>query len=325
MVERKYSFGTSVMYQTLTIILLNCAKNFAKFAGFRGKYDATLIPKLQLELADAEKMKSDQARSLEHESLRVDMLPLAEVCREKWQYLKRYIAVSFEPLKHVQNWDAAGWENYSDSWHSWDKLAEMCRMANEFIIENEATLKDVGTMPDDFKDVFAECSAAFVEKYNAFLMAQENAMQGTNDKIEANNAIFEKVSEICADGQIIFMKDEVKKRLFSMEAVSELVKPVGAAGLKGIVTQDGKPQAGLLVELENGNKSVTTDVDGAFDFGNQLASGTDTIIVRRGDEILAEDEVVIPAGVTKREEVKLRSPSPLTPGGGSVEAVPTES
>ena len=53
-----------------------------------------------------------------------------------------------------------------------------------------------------------------------------------------------------------------------MEAVSELVQPVGPAGLNGVVTKDGVPQAGLIVELENGNKSVITDTEGIFDFGN---------------------------------------------------------
>jgi len=170
-------------------------------------------------------------------------------------------------------------------------------------------------MSSDFMELFNSDVDLFNNKYDLFLLAEENAMQGTADKIDANNEIFEKVSEICAAGSLIFKKDEVKRNLFSMQAVSELVKPVGAAGLKGTVMQDGKPQAGLLVELENGNMSVMTDADGAFDFGNQLASGTDTIIVRRGDEILAEDEVVINAGVTKRENVVLPTPiaAPVAP------------
>jgi hypothetical protein len=75
--------------------------------------------------------------------------------------------------------------------------------------------------------------------------------------------------------------------------------------LKGVVTKDGIPQAGLVVVLENENMSVITDAEGAFDFGNKLPSGNDTIIVKQGDEILKEEEVVLPAGVTKNEEVVL--------------------
>ena len=93
------------------------------------------------------------------------------------------------------------------------------------------------------------------------------------------------------------------------EKVIELVKPTGAAGLKGTVTKDGQPQPGLIVELENRNLSVITDAEGAFNFGNKLSSGTDTIVVKQGDEILKEEDVVIPPGVTKIEHVTL----PATP------------
>jgi len=279
------------------------------FTGFNSKYDNAYLTELKAELAAAENMKNDEARSLEHESLRVEMIPLADVCRGNWQSLKLQIAETFGSSLEVQNWNAAGWQLYSESATSWEKLMEMCRVAMTYLETNEAKLIAAG-MPASFKDDFNGDMVAFELKYNAFILAKENSMQGTFDKVEANNVIFTKVAVICEVGQHLFRKDEVKKKLFSMEGVSELIKPTGAAGLKGTVTQDGVPQAGLLVELENGNKSVFTDAEGGFDFGNQLASGKDTIIVRRGDEILAEDEVVIPPGVTKREEVKLVSPIP---------------
>lgn len=309
---KNYSYAMSVLYQTIRIVLMNCTNYLTDFAAFKSKYTPDYITGLRTELDTSEKMKADQARTLEHEQLRIEMLPLAELCRNKFKLLKRYIAesVGFNPALEVSHWDAAGWQYYEESYSSWDKLREMCSMATTYIEKYEPELMNEGYMPADFKDVFAEQIAAFNEKYDAFLVAQETAMQGTADKIEANNAIYAKIVTLCLDGQAMFTNDEVKKSLFSFNAVSELVKPTGAAGLKGIITQNGTPQAGLIVVLENGNKIVITDVGGEFDFGNRLTSGKDTMIIRRGDEILSAEEVVINPGVTKRENVDL-APAPV--------------
>ena len=302
--KRNYSYPMSVLYQTIRILLMNCRNNIAAFIAFESMYSVTMIDDMEAELLVAKRMKSDQARTLEHENLHMDMLTLSEVCRDKWQELKRYIKKAVGAERDAANWDAAGWEYYEDSYGSWDKLREMCSMASVYMQDNNAALLAAGT-PSDFAELFNLDVEKFNIKYDEFLLAQENAMQGTADKIAANNAIFDKLTELCADGQVIFKRNEVKKSLFSMQAVSELVSPVGASGLKGIVTKDGKAQAGLIVELENGNKHVITAVDGDFDFGNQLGSGKNKLIIRNGDEILSEIDIDIPAGVTKRENVEL--------------------
>ncbi len=56
---------------------------------------------------------------------------------------------------------------------------------------------------------------------------------------------------------------------------------------------------------------MITDADGAFDFGNRLSSGADTIIVKQSDEILSEEDVVISPGVTKTEDVEIPSTPPV--------------
>lgn len=302
--KRNYSLSMSVLYQTIRILLMNCRNNIAAFIAFDSTYSDAMLDEMEAELVVAERMKSDQARTLEHENLRMDMLPLSEVCRDKWVQLKRFIKKTFGPEKAAANWDAAGWEYYEESYSSWDKLREMCSMASVYLEANNEVLVARG-MAADFTTLFNLDINKFNIKYDEFLVAQETAMQGTADKIAANNEIFDKLTEVCADGQVIFKRNEVKKSLFSMQAVSELVSPVGASGLKGIVTKDGKAQAGLIVELENGNKHVITAVDGDFDFGNQLGSGKNRLIIRNGDEILSEIDIDIPAGVTKRENVEL--------------------
>ncbi|MEP7170414.1 MAG: hypothetical protein ABI855_13670, partial [Bacteroidota bacterium] len=217
---RKYSYSVSVLYQLMRTLISNCRNNIGAFFSFKSKYTPALLDLLLSQLAAAEKLKGEQARSLEHETLRIEMIPLADTCLTHWQYLKRYIAdyagASYE--LQVANWDAAGWEFYDESAHeNWDKLRNMCSMALTYIEDHEADLKTKGYMPDDFKENFETSSINFNTKYDLFILAIENGFQQTVNKVDANNSIFMKLSDVCADGQTIFAKDETRKALFSME------------------------------------------------------------------------------------------------------------
>ena len=173
-------------------------------------------------------------------------------------------------------WDAAGWQYYTEATHeNWDKLKEMLSMASLFMEENSAKLLTEGFMPPDFIDNFEAKRAEYLAKYNAFDLALENAMKGTNDKITANNTIYDKIVSLCLDGQTAFKNDETRKKLFSMEAVSSLVKPTGSATvvveLKNAETGASIP-AFDVTNLET-ERTVTADNNGRAEMGQQ-AEGT---------------------------------------------------
>lgn len=307
MKKSNYGIAQSVLYQTCRIILTNCKNNLTAFTAFASFYTVSFIADLEKDVENAEKMPSEQARALEHEKLRQEMVAIGKTCRNMWQGLKRYITKAYAEEFWVMNWDAAGWNNYeAASNENWDKIIAMMNEGSAYITLHAAELTD---MPAGFVTDFNAAKDAMQAKFSAFTSAESAASIGTDAKVTANNDVYAKVVEVCLDGQYIFNDDDTMKELFSFEKMSELVKPVGAAGLKGTVTKDGVPQAGIIVELEEGNKSVITDAEGAFNFGNQLASGTDTIILKKGDEILMEEDVTIPAGVTKKEDIEL----PVTP------------
>jgi hypothetical protein len=197
---------------------------------------------------------------------------------------------------------------------NWSEAQNMYKKALLYIDGHLAELTANENMPTTFKDGFILAVKNYNTKLKEFNDAKAIASEGTDAKIEANNAVYEKViDKICEVGQTIFADDDTKRGEFSFEKQSEVLRPLGAAGLKGVVTKDGQPQAGLVVELENENMSVITGSDGVFDFGNKLSSGTDTIIVRKGDEILKEEEVVLPTGVTKNEDIVLAPTPDATP------------
>lgn len=316
----------SVLYQTIRIVLLNLTNNLARFTAFKSKYTPAFVTALEAELATAEQMKSDQARSLEHESLRIEMIPLGDTCREKWQYLKRYIADAYGPALEVANWDAAGWENYeASSNENWDKLREMCNMASVYIHDNSAKLIADGFMPATFEANFNSTTGAFNEKYDAFILAEENAKQGTADKITANNTIYDKTVSVCLDGQVLYMNDEVKKKLFSMEAVSELVKPTGTATMVTELTnsETGAPIPGYSLTNTGTERTVTANSDGRAEMGQQAGGTNRYKIVADGyeEKIITKD---MTAGVKMIEKISL-TPLISESSRAAIEATPTPS
>lgn len=282
--NKSYSYSMSVLYQSIRIILLNAKNNLAALALFKSKYTQAYIDALIAELEAAEVLKSEQARSAEHESLRVELRGLGASCRQYWQYMKRYIADAFGATQEVMMWDAAGWQYYTEAANeNWDKLREMMQMASIFIEENSAVLKADGFMPETFAATFEESRALFNEKYDAFILARENAEAGTAAKIEANNNIYAKIVGLCLDGQACFMTDEVKKKLFSMEAVSSLIKPTGTATVVVELT-DAETNAPIPVfdvtNLET--ERTVTSADGRAEMGQQAEGSKQYRIVADG-------------------------------------------
>ncbi len=303
MKKNSYSVAQSVLYQTCRIILNNCKNNLAAFTAFAAMYTVTFITDLLKAVDDAEKLPGEQARALEHETLQKEMIAIAKTCRNLWQGLKRYITKAYSEEYWKMNWDAAGWQNYEQASNdNWDKVIAMMVEGSSYIATHKAALTQ---MPAGFEADFNAAKDSMQDKYSAFTQAETDASLGTDAKITANNDVYAQVIEVCQDGQYIYTDDDTMKELFSFEKMSQMVDPPGAAGLKGTVTEDGQPQAGLTVELENGNKTVITDAEGAFNFGNQLASGTDKLIIKNGDEILKEEDVIIPKGVTVNEKIEL--------------------
>ncbi|HKR05531.1 MAG TPA: carboxypeptidase-like regulatory domain-containing protein [Bacteroidia bacterium] len=303
-----YPTAQSVLYDTCRIIMQNCKNNLALFTAFSALYTLVFVDAIIAAIDAAENMPSEAARALAHKTKRQELEFQAKDCRNMWQGLKRYITKAFSEEYWEMNWTAAGWADYEQASNdNWDKVNAMMVAGSQYIAAHTSELT---AMPPGFPAEFDAKMVAFSAKYKEFTQAELDARTGTDEKITASNDLFKMVMPVCHDGQYIAGDDENMKQQFTFEKMSELVKPIGAAGLKGVVTKDGQPQAGLIVELENGDVSVITDAEGAFNFGNQLSSGTDTIVVKQGDQILAEEEVVIPAGVTKTEDVEIPSTPP---------------
>lgn len=275
-ITKNYSFAMSVLYQTLRIVLLNATNNLAALAAFKSKYTTAYINTLKDELKEAEELKSDQARKAEHEALRVTLVAAGDVCTGQFQDLKRYIADAFPGTAPIM-WDAAGWNYYRESTNdNFDKCREMTNMMAVFIAENEAKLLADGYMPAAFIDTFEANRALFNKTYDDFLLAIENAHEGAVSKISANNAIKDKVADLCADAVVCFRTNDVKKKLFSMEAVAALIQPAGSSTLVVELKNEETSAvvSGYSLTNVSTERTVTGDDEGRAEMGQQAAGST---------------------------------------------------
>ena len=305
-----YTVAQWLLYQTNRLIIENARRRLVELQGFSASYTDAFLDDLERENNDAEALPSEAQRAQEHKQILEETYPIYRDCQQKMMYLKRYIQRAFAKEFWDMNELSAGLGMYTTEMN-YAEAKNMYSQALGFITINKTVLLANSNMPATFEAGFTAQVDGFKAKVTAFEVAENVALEGTDSKIDANNGIYAKIQQICADGQVVFGNDDTLKGEFSYEKQSSLIRPTGPAGLKGVVTKDGQPQAGLVVELENGDLSVITDAEGAFDFGNRLSSGTDTIVVKRGDEILAEEEVEIPPGVTKREDVKIPATPPV--------------
>ncbi|MEO5571897.1 MAG: carboxypeptidase-like regulatory domain-containing protein, partial [Bacteroidia bacterium] len=303
MKKPNYSLAMWLLYGTCRQLVRNCRAKLAKFQEFSpATYTDAGLDLLDDEIDAAEALASEEARALEHSQLLEELKPLFRICQRKFMFTKNYISLSLDKNVWVINWESAGWLMY-DTEMNWSEASNMYAKALLYI-QNHST--ELTAMPATFLADFTLAVKNYNDKLMAFNNAKTYAAESTDEKINANNSIHEKIIDtICEVGQTIFADDETLRGEFSFEKMSEILRPLGAAGMKGKIMKNGQPVAGLTVILENENKAVITDAEGVFDFGNKLSSGKDKLVIKDGDEILKEEDVILPAGVTKNEEIVL--------------------
>lgn len=276
MTTSNYPGSQPALYQVCRTLWANCQSNLADFTAFKPAYDAALITSRLASITASEAMPTEQARTLTHETKRQDMMELSKTCLQQWQYLKRYIAAAYATEYHDMNWNAAGWSHYSEAANqNWEQVRALMNEGSLYISQNNATLSANENMPAGFSASFRASELDFNAAYDAFLQAEETARLGTENKITANNDIYAQAIELCLDGQAIYTNSGEIKRLFSFEAVSELVSPRGASTLVVTVTTDDMPLAGAEISINGSDRTVTTDGNGRAEIG-QLAAGNIT-------------------------------------------------
>jgi hypothetical protein len=253
-----------------------CNMQQAKFQNFSPKYDPGFIQTRKDEITHVIGIPDSASRSSYVEAVRIQLKEKARTCFDTWKKLKRYITVAFpESLQQVKL-KAAGKGYYRNAFaFNWEACQGLLSSGSQFIAAESETLFRNNTMPESFPDEFNAARVTFEALYTNFQEGTRLAGQKTDEKLSANNQLFDNMMEMLLDGQEIFRHDPVIQKQFIFEQILLTVSGPGVAGCKGTVTsgtRDGAPIEGALITLNNGN-TCTTDDEGWYQF-TQLQAGT---------------------------------------------------
>jgi hypothetical protein len=304
---RTFNFPIGVLVAAGQLGWLNCKKNQPDFESLRAVYTLLYIQGKLDGLTALSRLPDEFQRSVMHENLRVDLLNKAAVSLKFWRKLRRYVMNGYPPEKRNLMLKDMGRGYLTEALNdNFTALQELLTKGSTFIETNESKLLENDNMPASFMaDYNTNALETFMNAKKAFYESEEYSETLTITVNNTANACYDELILMLDDGKAIYDGNEEMKRLFTLDYLLGIVTPTGPAGLKGTVKENGAPAAGIIVELENRKLSVIPDAEGAFSFGEKLASGKDRMIVKRGDQILFESEVDIPPGITVTEHVNL--------------------
>jgi hypothetical protein len=281
MSTKNYPTSQAALYIILRLMWQSCLTNILTFAGFKAKYKATFIAARLAEIDAAEALPSEEQRSFVHKQKRDDLSAAGKEGRRNWQSLKLYINSGFENPENY--YESAGMKSYEEaSNENWPALNELLRMGSEFIAANLAALKANENMPDTFQAAFDSKKDEVKTLADGFYAAEENARIATDLKTVNNNQCYTNAIAMGADGQHLFQDNDEMRKLFSFDAVKELVSPSGASEVTVTVYVETNgvkvAKKGAEVSIVGTDKSGITDDDGKVTL-TQLPDGAAKIKV----------------------------------------------
>lgn len=268
-----YTVATSIANSTNTLL--------TDFTAFRSNYNAAFITALNAQISVTKAIPDFQARNKAAEILRNELeKTLKPAIQNLWQRLKRYITYTSPAMNHQAEWDAAGFKYYQEASQSnWDAMEQLCQSAQNYLTANAAALTAAG-MPAAFSTDFDAAYAQFATAHSQFISERQAASVATENKIAANNELFQAVSKICADAKTIFTDSPAALRQFTISHIMDMITGAGQSGIKGTAIDQatGKTLAGATIEVIETGDIVTTDADGNYEL--KLPSGTYNIVAQ---------------------------------------------
>lgn len=330
MIQPLFNCSQQLMYRTTKTMWINCKENIGAMGLFKTFYTEDYCDERIAEIEAAEAMKSEAARILEREMLRLELVELADVVRGNWQALKLYIAFVYKTKEAREyNWRSAGWSSYESAGEdNWTSVQTLISEGNKYITNHTATLTANSNMPSTFAATFAVAGAAFNSKLNDFTQADQQTETDTNTKNTANNEVYKQAIEMGQDGQFVMRRDESMRKRFSFEAVSEMAEPKGTSTVVVELKDEETNQVIEKFVLMNMETGRTVDaVDGRAEMGLQaggqgkhykivadgFAEKTITVNLNTGVKVVEHVTVMPLIGAAARAEIAVTaSTTPTT-------------
>jgi len=306
---REFNCSLGVLVAAGRLGWLNCKAQLGDFETFRAIYKIAYVQNKLDAIEALSKMPDNDNRVAIHEALRIELEEQANLSFKLWRRLRRYVMNAYTPAERNVKLKAIGRSYLKEAYNfNWTAIESMLIDGSNFIAANKTQLEANNNMPaGTFATDNNTALADFITMKDDFYTAESNAELTTDQVNEFANGVYADLIMMLQDGQAVNDDNKAKQDTYVFEYLTGIIEPTGKSGLKGTATYiiDGKPATGISVELENMDLLVMVDAEGNFDFGKNLASGKDKLVFKKGDEILKEEDVIIPAGTVVTEHVEL--------------------
>lgn len=267
--EAKYRCAQPELYSAARMVIRAAIREIANFTPVKAKYNAAFFAALQAEVAAAEALPDEQSRTSTAEAMNILTKQRATVCLNQWQFLKGYIedAPSMQGPLQKPALETAGSTHYRDAAaDDWESVNQLMVSAIQFVTDNTVELSAGNNMPATFPTDLVNAHTAFLEMWQGFQDEEEQNAIRTQEKIEANNALYDKVIQVCKDGQRIYRSDEARKAQFVWDSVLYIVRGAGIAGIRGTVLElsTQQPVAGATVLIVETGDTGVPDAEGVY-------------------------------------------------------------
>ena len=289
MVATNYSCAQADLYNGGRILWRLYADKLPSFSEFSPMYtDALGVQRLEdIEAAD---LLPDKAT---RESTAGNVLLSLEESKKDFLYLygllQGYISRIFEGSKRDLMLASSG-EGYlaKAKAGNWGSTASLISSVVLFMNEKQAEMTAANIMPPTFPDKIKASAKTLSNNYTQWNVAKQAVTEGSDTKVNANNAIYENIKTVCQDAKKIFANDIPTAKMFVWATILDKTHGTRNAGVSGKITNgDAKSAlAGVRIRILNTDKVAMTDSDGRFDIAPLSMGSYTAIIEKEGYETL---------------------------------------
>ncbi len=205
MLKPAYRCSQSVLYETSKLVLVSLNRELKEFSRFKTRYNNQFTDKVYLTLDKAMNMPDFQNRNSKSSGEHIEMKKAFLSCATHWQTLKRYIIACYPENFHEALFEKAGIQFYKKAnLKHWESARLLLISAQNFLNLHKDELMANENMPSEYPALFSIAHSNFSKYLFIFQQSEIRAKEQTAQKIDINNQLFELISEICLDGQIIF-------------------------------------------------------------------------------------------------------------------------
>ena len=309
--KQNYNISQSDLYLIFDYVCDLSEANLANLTAYKSKYTVDFFKTFRTDISAASDMPDSIARYAPVKVERLEVVALKEDIIYYFQMLKGYINDAYPDAEINKIMVSAAGQQYvvKAKAANWAAVKSLLSAAVPFIQAHLAELKANNNMPADFLTRFAKLKTDFEAIYKSWNNKDADSSDLTGDKISSNNAIFEKGTAVLADAQIVFKRDALTAKKFTMSSIMGQIRGTRAAGLSGKVGLMGTKTMleNVKISINLLNKSVVTDKDGRFDL-SPIAAGFYTIeIEAEGYETIVLENYEIKTGMIGRLKVEMQT------------------